>query len=204
MPLPRQVLLVVTTFTLVAATACSDGNPLREPGTNGATDTTIVVSAEPQPLFDDSDPSSFELASHAFEHEGTIPPAYSRRDGDNVSPPLAWKGVPAETVELALVMTDPNASGFVHWVIWGIDPFSPGLDTGQVPAEALQATNDFGDIGYAGPAPPDGEPAHLYLFRLFALGESAVDVEAGLDGYETIQLLEAKAIAIAELFAFYG
>lgn len=196
-----RLISAILLATCLAASGCSDGNPLREPGSDGATAEPIVVATDPEPLFETG--AGFELASYAFEHAGSIPPVYSRRDGDNVSPPLAWTGAPPEAVELALVVTDPNASGFVHWVIYGLDPLAPGLDTGQVPAEARQALNDFGEIGYGGPAPPVDDAPHLYLFKLLALGEDTLDIEPGGDGYETSQRLEEKAIAVTELFAYY-
>lgn len=188
-------------FSLAVLVGCSDGNPLREPGTGGATPRPIVLDTEPPTVFEPG--SGFALASYAFEPGGQIPPVYTRRDGDDLSPPLAWTGAPAEAVELALVVTDPNASGFVHWVIWGLDPLAAGLDTGQVPADARQALNDFGEIGYAGPAPPEGDDPHLYLFKLLALGRDSLDIEPGGDGYQTLQELEARAIAVTELFAYY-
>ena len=33
---------------------------------------------------------------------------------------------------------------------------------------AKQGKNDFGNIGYGGPAPPKGKP-HRYFFKLYAL-----------------------------------
>src|SRR4029453_4731103 len=49
--------------------------------------------------------------------EGAPPPGrFTGADAD-VSPPLAWSGVPGETAELALVVDDPDAPGgtYVRW-----------------------------------------------------------------------------------------
>jgi phosphatidylethanolamine-binding protein (PEBP) family uncharacterized protein len=39
------------------------------------------------------------------------------------------------------------------------------------PPEAVQGTNSFKKIGYAGPAPPPGHGTHHYRFHLYALDE---------------------------------
>jgi Raf kinase inhibitor-like YbhB/YbcL family protein len=82
---------------------------------------------------------------------------------------LNWEGAPAGTVSLALILDDPDARGFIHWVIYDI----PGGDSGSLP-EGLRSTdgppqgrNDFGKTGYGGPCPPGG--LHHYRFTLWAL-----------------------------------
>jgi Raf kinase inhibitor-like YbhB/YbcL family protein len=89
-------------------------------------------------------------------------------DGEDVSPALAWEGVPEGTAELALVVEDPDAPGatFTHWLVFGLDPTAGGLPEGARPQG--EGTNDFGDVGYGGPCPPGGEE-HRYVFRLLAL-----------------------------------
>lgn len=183
-------------------TSCSgDGTSLREPGTGGATPRPAVVDTVPAGGADID--VAFTLKSPAFQANGSIDPRFTRRDGDDVSPPLEWVNQPTDAVELALVVTDPTADGFVHWVIWGLDPTSTGIAEGQVPPGAVQALNGFGELGWAGPDPPPGDDPHAYLFRLFALREIPVDVVPGGDGRATIDMLEAHAMAIAELVVFY-
>jgi hypothetical protein len=184
-----------------AGCADSDGTTLREPGTGGATPPPVVVVTEPESLFTDLD-VSFSLRSPAFRPNENIPFHYSR-DGANVSPPLEWINQPIDAVELALVVTDPSADGFVHWVIWGLDPTTGGLAEGDVPPGALQALNGFGDLGWVGPDPPDLDSPHAYLFRLFALRDLPSDVTPGGGGRASIELLEAHAMAIAELIGFF-
>ncbi|HZU24765.1 MAG TPA: YbhB/YbcL family Raf kinase inhibitor-like protein, partial [Bryobacteraceae bacterium] len=64
-----------------------------------------------------------DLKSSAFTDGGNIPVKYTC-DGDGISPPLAWSGVPPGTQALALIVDDPDApSGvFAHWVVFGISP----------------------------------------------------------------------------------
>ena len=185
----------------MAACGDSDGTNLREPGTGGATPVPTVVVTEPESLFTDLD-IAFSLRSPAFLPNENIPFHFSR-PGADVSPPLEWINQPTDAVELALVVTDPSADGFVHWVIWGLDPLAGGLAEGDIPPGSLQALNGFGELGWVGPDPPPLDNPHAYLFRLFALRDLPTDVVAGGDGRESIELLEAHAMAIAELIAFY-
>ena len=73
-----------------------------------------------------------ELRSSAFTNNTRIPARFSR-DGENVSPPLEWAGLPDEAVELALICEDPDAprGTFVHWLVGGIAPMDAALDVGQ-------------------------------------------------------------------------
>ncbi len=118
--------------------------------------------------------SSIKVTSGAFA-EGEMIPAQFTCGGANVSPPLAWAGVPPEAKSLALVVEDPDAPGgtFVHWVVYNLPATAKELPQG-VPARGdiagggRQGMNDFGKHGYGGPCPPPGA-AHRYYFKLYAL-----------------------------------
>lgn len=115
---------------------------------------------------------SFNLSSSEFAEGQPIPRRYAC-DGDNVSPPLSWSGAPGDTAALALVMDDPDARGFVHWVVFDMTASASGsLPAGwsSSPDAPPQGTNSFGRIGYGGPCPPSG--SHRYVFRLLALGQA--------------------------------
>lgn len=115
------------------------------------------------------------LTSPEFDDGGAIPRRYTC-DGDDISPPLTWTGAPDEAASLAIVVDDPDARGFVHWVVYNLDASaSGGLQTGWSETGEFQGTNSFGRVGYGGPCPPSGE--HRYRFRLLAL-----DVLLDLDG----------------------
>lgn len=114
------------------------------------------------------------LSSPAFSDGGAIPERYTR-DGENVSPPLKWSGVPDGTKSLVLVLEDPDAPGgtFGHWAVFNIAPDVDGLpeaEGGKPGPEALrQGKNDFGNAYYDGPEPPVGHGVHHYHFRLAGL-----------------------------------
>ena len=145
------------------------------------------------------------FASDAFSPGGEIPLEFSC-DGDNVSPPLTWSGLPEGAQSLALTMDDLDAGGYVHWVMYDIPPGTMG-HAADVPADetladgSTQGVNSRGEIGYAGPCPPDGE--HRYRFRLFAL-DAEVDLEAGATLTDVEAAIADHVLALSELVGTYS
>jgi Raf kinase inhibitor-like YbhB/YbcL family protein len=135
------------------------------------------------------------VTSPAFTDGAPIPTEFSC-DGDDVSPPLAWAGVPDDAVELALVVDDPDARNgpYVHWVLFGLDPSVSGLEQGEVLAGARQAKNSAGDAEYKGPCPPGGDDAHHYRFTVYALGEK-ITVDDGADTGDALKAVDEAATA---------
>ena len=117
---------------------------------------------------------AFKLSSSAFAEGGAIPPKYTC-DGGDVSPPLAWTGVPAGAKSLVLIVDDPDAPDpkapkmtWVHWVLYDIPPNATGIAEGaRPPAGTKDGTNDWSRAGYGGPCPPIGR--HRYFHKLYAL-----------------------------------
>lgn len=117
---------------------------------------------------------ALEVTSTAFRNDETIPRKYTCQ-GEDVSPPLKFQGIPEGTKSLALICDDPDApmGTWVHWVAWSIPPSAPGLPEGAAKDAALpggirQGLNSWDKHGYGGPCPPAGKP-HRYLFKLYAL-----------------------------------
>ena len=110
----------------------------------------------------------FKVSSPAFENSGTIPKRYGC-GGDNISPPLMIENVPPETKSMALIFDDLDApgGGYVHWILWNIDPGTREIREDSVPAGAVQGVNDFKKQNYGGPCPPTRP--HRYVFKVFAL-----------------------------------
>jgi Raf kinase inhibitor-like YbhB/YbcL family protein len=131
----------------------------------------------------------FTLTSPEFADGAEIPRRYTC-EGDDVSPALSWSGAPGDAMALALIVDDPDASGFVHWVVFDMTASATGsLSAGwsKSPDAPPQGTNGFGRVGYGGPCPPSG--THRYVFRLLALGEALA-----LSGAPTArQVLDAAA-----------
>jgi Raf kinase inhibitor-like YbhB/YbcL family protein len=117
-------------------------------------------------------PDRIELTSSAFTDGGIIPEKYSC-DGEEVSPPLRWSGVPDDARELALLVEDPDAPGgtFVHWIVVEIPPDATEFPEGAIPDGAREGSNSKGETAWAGPCPPESDKPHHYEFLLYALPE---------------------------------
>ena len=151
-----------------------------------------------------------ELTSSAFVHQGEIPRRYTC-DGENLSPPLAWSGVPAGTQSLALIVDDPDAPDprapkrvYVHWVLYNIPPVATGLPEAvalaRLPAGTLEGLNDWGRTGYGGPCPPIGR--HRYFHRLYALDKVLRDLGRPTKA-QLLGVMEEHILAQAELIGTY-
>jgi Raf kinase inhibitor-like YbhB/YbcL family protein len=145
--------------------------------------------------------AEFALESRAFENAHAIPSRYTC-EGDDVSPALRWSNVPDGTRSLALVVDDPDApSGvFTHWLAWGLDPGTDGLEEGN--AAPREGQNDFGTTGYRGPCPPQGHGRHRYVFRLYAL-DAELELPAGAVKSELEQAIAGHVLTTAELVGTY-
>ena len=129
---------------------------------------------------------TFALTSTAFTEGGSIPRQFSC-DGENASPDLTWADAPEGTEALALIVTDPDARDFVHWIAYDLTGTpSGGLPTGvsASPDAPPQGTNSFGKTGYGGPCPPSG--THRYVFVLHAR-----DTLLGLSGAPRLDEVES-------------
>ena len=152
--------------------------------------------------------SQFTLTSPGFRNNQPTPVKYTA-DGQDISPPLHWEGVPAGTKNFALICDDPDAPGgtWIHWVLYGIPATSTQLPEGVAKSDSVgtlkQGMNDFGKAGYGGPCPPKGgHGVHHYHFRLYAL-----DAELKLAPRVTRQQLDAAmkghTLAQTELVGTY-
>lgn len=148
--------------------------------------------------------AGIELASTAFNDQDLIPRRHTK-DGEDLSPPLTWSGIPDGTAELVLLCEDPDApSGtFLHWVVTGIDPDSRGVEEGHTPPAGSPGTNGFGSTGWGGPRPPAGDKPHRYAFRLYALSEP-VALSDGADADTVHRAVDHRKLAVGTLVGRYG
>ena len=145
---------------------------------------------------------TIEVASPAFHDGRTIPRRFTC-DGEDVSPPLTFSGVPMRARELALVVEDPDADRFVHWTLLRIPPNTNELGAGAVPPRSIETDNSFGDRGWGGPCPPEDEDPHRYVFALYALSRP-IDVDADASPDEVRQAIARAAIARGRLTGKYA
>ena len=132
-------------------------------------------------------PVVLRLRSDGFQHDGDIPQVHAgkRAGGQNLSPALAWTGVPEGTAQLLLIIEDvdaPTRSPFVH----GVALLEPDLDI--LPAGALNAGSSTPGVrvlrsgmgrGYLGPEPIKGHGPHRYVFQIFALSAPITSTGGG-------------------------
>lgn len=205
----RAALVCAAGVALAALAGCDtgDGRALADPPP-GATApplpsaNTSTTAAMVNPPVGSEEVTTLVLGSPAFATGQPIPDRYAC-DGDNVSPPLAWSGVPDGTVELALTVVDTDAPGgqFIHWAITGLSGALTGIDEDGVPEGAVEARNDSSEFGWFGPCPPPGE-THQYVFTLYALSQPS-GVAAGTGGPDAVRQIAMSPGVAATLTGTY-
>jgi Raf kinase inhibitor-like YbhB/YbcL family protein len=149
------------------------------------------------------------LDSPAFRQNDHIPSKYTC-EGEDVSPPLTWEGVPNSAKSLVLIVDDPDAPDpkppkivWVHWVVYNIPPGTKSLPENagkaRLPQGVVLGLNDFKKTEYGGPCPPIGR--HRYFHKLYAL-----DITLDLRGATKSQIeraMRGHVLANAELIGTY-
>jgi Raf kinase inhibitor-like YbhB/YbcL family protein len=203
--------LAIGALPLVAGCGGSDeGRTLQAPSPDQTTTTTLAAatsetvttgvdagSATGDGAAATQLPEAMALTSPTIVEGGEIPAANTCRGAD-VSPALQWTPAPVGTVELAVVVRDLDAGGFVHWVIAGMSPTTGGLAEATAPTGAVEATNEFGRPGWAGPCPPEG--THTYDIRVYALSQPS-GVTAGQPGAEAAIQVEATPAVMSAVLS---
>ncbi len=148
-----------------------------------------------------------KLTSKAFDNKGIIPPQFTC-DGQDISPPLSWSKLPAETKSLALICDDPDAPGktWVHWVAYNLMPSTHFLPEAvaagsKISGGGLQGVNDFKQLSYGGPCPPGG--THRYFFKLYAL-DQILNLQPGATKAELEVAMKSHIIDQGELMGYYS
>ena len=146
---------------------------------------------------------TIKITSTAFGSGKPIPKKHTG-EGPDVSPPLAWSGVPSGAKELALICDDPDApteQPWVHWVLYKLSPALSGLKEGDS-AGGVEGKNDFGKAGYGGPLPPPGHGVHHYHFKLYAL-DQPLESGPGLTKDQVLSKIKGHVMAQGELVGTY-
>lgn len=149
-----------------------------------------------------------KLSSAAFGANQRIPDRHTLY-GENIAPPLAWSGAPAETKGLVLLVTDPDAlmvagKEYLHWAVVDIPAGTASLpEGGKLPPGAGELVNDFGKKGYGGPRPPAGTGVHHYVFALYALRKDKLALKPDAPLGEIRRALKLEAIDQALLTGTY-
>ncbi|WP_440996792.1 YbhB/YbcL family Raf kinase inhibitor-like protein [Arhodomonas sp. SL1] len=153
----------------------------------------------------------FVLESPEFHHNGELPRRFTG-DGAEVSPPLAWRGVPEEAQGLVLIMEDPDAPDplaprerVTHWLVYNLPPGDGGLPEGVTGADLPEGTaeglNDEHVVGYLPPMP--AVDRHRYFFRLYALAAPLPVPDAPYARYGLERAMSGLVLAETELVGTY-
>jgi Raf kinase inhibitor-like YbhB/YbcL family protein len=151
-----------------------------------------------------------QLQSPAFGFNARIPVRFTA-DGDGISPPLSWEGVPAQTESLVLIVEDadaPTPHPLVHAIVVGLGAVDGHLEEGALSSEHHQGTglptgrNSFLQHAWLPPDPPPGHGEHRYVFQLFALSPGpALSESCGRT--EFIDAVLRRSIAVGCLIGTY-
>jgi len=149
-------------------------------------------------------PVAFTLSSPAFSPDGIVPAEFTC-DGSNISPPLAWSDAPPGTRSFALVVHDPDAPGgeVTHWLLFNLPGKAAHLPPGT-DGEGVPGTNSMDIIGYSGPCPPPGDPAHRYVFTLYALSTDRLGLDDSARREAIENAFEDHLLAQTQLVGMYA
>ena len=146
------------------------------------------------------------VTSESFAHKSSLPIAYTC-DGENVSPPLAWSGAPANTKSYTLICDDPDApmGTWVHWVLFNISPeinnISENIDENRLGPSVKKGENSWGKTGFGGACPPSG--THRYFFRIYALN-TILTIDGNPTKTELLDAMKGHVLAEGELIGTYA
>ena len=134
--------------------------------------------------------SDFSITCSDFDEGAEIPKKFGYKF-ENEEPNISFNRPPSSTTTLALIMDDPDAMGAVgkvwlHWLQYhNLTESSP-----------VEGKTDFDEIGYGGPAPPDGR--HTYIFKAYAL-DTELELKEGYSKQDLEDAMKGHIIAEARL-----
>ncbi len=208
---------------LLSACDTGDGKTLSEP-TGTVPPPTVPPPATELPLDGTGTLASLPLESPVLNDTGQLPvpsgpfsiaapwidagpiDSINTCDGANLSPAISWTDVPEGTVELAVALVDESIDDgppFIHWVLAGLNPAEISVFEGSTPLGAVQGLNFFGNVGYDGPCPPPGDPAHVYRLTIYALNQQT-ELADGTAAADLLDFVQTVAIASADVIGTFG
>jgi Raf kinase inhibitor-like YbhB/YbcL family protein len=186
--MPRR-LAAVLALVLVALVAPACGNDGRSLAPVKAGQTTTSSTAPASTV-----PTVFTLSSPDVPDGSVLPTQYTCK-GAGTSPALTWAASP-QAAQLALVVRDQDAGGYVHWIVTGISPTLGSFPKGGLPNGAAEQVNSQGALGYAPPCPPVGAGRHVYVFVLHALA-APLTVDPATPAPDVAKAIEQRSTAQA-------
>jgi len=131
--------------------------------------------------------------------------------GRNLSPALSWVGEPVGTRSFAVTVFDPDAPtghGWWHWLAFDLPANTHALASlpggGPLPAGGVALRNDFGEVGYGGACPPEGDKPHHYQVTLWALNVPTLGLRSDTSAETALAALRAHRLASSGITVRYG
>ena len=146
---------------------------------------------------------TIRVGSDAFADRAALPPRFTA-DGEGVSPPLSWDGLPTGTMSVAVIVEDagsPTPRPLVHLLAWNLDP-AASLPEGATTGPTF-GKNSFMKTGWLPPDPPTGHGDHEYLFQVYALSQR-LDLEEGSGREALVDAMRDKVLAKGGLIGTYA
>ena len=121
------------------------------------------------------------VRSPAFADHAPMPQRYTA-DGQGVSPPLQWSGVPPGAGSLVLIVEDadsPTPQPLVQAIVVELTGEDGALAEAALPSTDHEGAglrigrNSYLQSTWLPPDPPPGHGVHRYVFQVFALADGA-------------------------------
>lgn len=132
--------------------------------------------------------------------------------GRSISPPISWSAGPAKTKTYAIIVVDPDSrfpKPGVQWVVYNIPVQTTVLPRSLAALGEpkhmnglMQGINSHEGVGWAGPHPDAGEPAHHYHFTVYAV-DRRLDLPPKAERLEVLAAMKGHVLAEGELVAAF-
>ena len=160
---------------------------------------------------------TLQIASSDVQDGKAMPQAFSAY-GKNVSPPIGWTVGPDKTKAYVLIVQDIDAQDpdshapepLLHWLAYNIPVTVHSLNRGvknnkltTSPLGMMQGWNSHGSFGWTGPHPPEGAPAHHYVFQAYAV-DRKLGAGPGAHLDRVLAAMRGHVIARGEIVGLYA
>jgi phosphatidylethanolamine-binding protein (PEBP) family uncharacterized protein len=126
---------------------------------------------------------------------GNLIPKLYTCDGNDLSLPVRWRGIPRSTAEIAVFIVNfqpVHGKLFFDWAVGGIKPTLHGLTAGTLPRDAVVGRNSFGKSDYS-ICPPSGKRS-VFAVKVLPLPH-ALAARAGFDA-EALYLEAERSVKV--------
>jgi Raf kinase inhibitor-like YbhB/YbcL family protein len=149
---------------------------------------------------------SLQVTSPVVNADGDLPLTFTGY-GKSTSFPISWSPV-TDAKAYAVVMEELDLVQrrvTTFWVAYNIPADTTALGhaihtKAEIlgPKGLLQGLNSMGGVGYIGPHPPEGDPAHHYHVQVFAL-RRMLPLKGGASLDQVIQVMNERVLAEGDL-----